>query len=81
MKLAIPTGTVGWWSKGWTTFRPVSKPSFSADSISASEVPPLRHSAMKAATFASPAASSSASGWSGATATKLAPYRVSGRVV
>jgi hypothetical protein len=49
--------------------------------MSASEVPPARQRATKAATSGLAAAICSASGWSGATPTKLAPNRVSGRVV
>ncbi len=81
MKLAIQTGSFQLGSKGWATVRPVSSPIFSAVSISAALAPPLRHSAMKAATLGSAAASCSARGWSGAMPTKLAPNRVSGRVV
>ena len=73
MKFAIQTGSFQSGSKGWLTKSPVSWPIFSAVSISASLAPPLRHSAMKAATLGSAAASCSASGWSGAMPTKLAP--------
>ena len=80
MKLAIQTGTSAP-VKGWITFRPVSQPIFSACSISAWEAPPLRHSATKAATRGSASASCFEMGWSGARPRKLAPNRVSGRVV
>ncbi len=73
MKLAIQTGSSQLGSNGWMTLSPVSKPIFSAVSISAWEAPPFLHSAMKAAAFGSFAAICSASGWSGAMPTKLAP--------
>ena len=60
---------------------PVSKPSFSAVSSSAAVVPPRLHSSMNLAASQLVIATASASGWSGATATKLAPKIVSGRVV
>ena len=59
----------------------MSYPRFSAVSSAASEVPERRHSAMKAASAGLASAHSSANGWSGETAQKLAPNRVSGRVV
>ena len=81
MKLAIQTGSSQRGSKGWVTFRPVSKPIFSAVSISAWLAPPVLHSATKAAARGSLSATCSAKGWSAAMPTKLAPYSVSGRVV
>ena len=80
MKLAIQTPTSRP-SKGWITFQPVSKPIFSACSMSAWLAPPLRHSATKAAAAGSASAICTDRGWSGARPMKLAPNRVSGRVV
>ena len=57
------------------------KPRFSAVSISAAVVPPLRHSSINACKSGALAASFCATGWSAAMATKLAPNIVSGRVV
>ena len=80
MKLAIQTGSSTAGSRGWVTRMPVSMPRFSAVSTASSLVPARRHSATKAATSGS-ASSAFASGWSGATAAKVAPQSVSGRVV
>ena len=80
-KLAIQTGNVAPSMKGCRTRKPVSKPRFSACSIAASEVPAERHSAMKPAAPGSRAAAAAASGCSAATARKLMPKSVSGRVV
>ena len=80
MKLAIHTSTSRP-SNGWMTFSPVFQPIFSACSISAWLDPPFLHSATKAATAGSASANCLATGWSGATPMKLAPNRVSGRVV
>jgi len=60
---------------------PVKTPFFSCVSMSASAVPPWRHSSMKAATSGRLRAACRASGCSAATETKVTPASVSGRVV
>ncbi len=60
---------------------PVSKPFFSAVSISAAEVPERLISSMKVASFGLFSATFLASGWSAAIAMNEAPKIVSGRVV
>ena len=60
---------------------PVSKPSFSCVSSSAAVVPPCLQRSTNAAASGLAAAIACAIGWSAATATKLAPKIVSGRVV
>ena len=60
---------------------PSGMPRFSIVSSSAAEVPPRRHSSMNAATSGRRCATVAASGCSAATAMKVAPYTVSGRVV
>ncbi len=56
-------------------------PFFSCVANSASVVPPVLHSSMKAANAGLPAAACAASGCSGATAQKVTPMMVSARVV
>jgi len=80
-KFAIHTGNVWPGISGWPTRRPVSKPRFSAASITASLVPMLRHCATKACAAWSRAATAAETGCSGANATNDMPNSVSGRVV